>query len=63
MRPDAMDIHHLGTQIVIILVAVAFLWLLFKVIKLFWKLTLIFMIFLVLSFLFPAVREWVFNLF
>jgi hypothetical protein len=58
-----MDIHDLGTQVVIVLFAVALLWLLFKALKWIWRITLIVLIFLALSFILPAVREWIFGFF
>ena len=58
-----MDITDLKTQILIVLVAVAVLWVLFKALKLIWKFVFIFLIFLGLSFALPAIREWVFGLF
>lgn len=58
-----MDITDLKTQIIIVLVAVAVLWVLFKAMKWIRKLIFIFLVFLGLSFALPAMREWVFSLF
>jgi len=58
-----MDFTDLRTQILVVLVAVAVLWVLFKALKLIWKVAFIFLVFLGLSFALPAVREWVFNFF
>ena len=58
-----MDIADFRTQILIVLVAIAVLWVLFKALKLIWKSVFIFLIFLGLSFALPTIREWIFNLF
>ena len=58
-----MDFTDLKTQIIIVLVAIAVLWVLFKALKMIWKLVFIVLIFLGLSFALPAVREWIFGLF
>lgn len=58
-----MDITDLRTQILIVLVAVAALWVLFKALKLIWKFLVIVLLFLGLSFALPAIRDWVFNFF
>ena len=58
-----MDFTDLKTQILIVLVSVAVLWILFKAFKLVWKLVFALLIFLGLSFALPAVREWIFGLF
>ena len=58
-----MDVTNPKTQILIILVAVAVLWVLFKALKVIWKLVFIFLVFLGLSFALPAFREWIFGLF
>ncbi|MCK5013992.1 MAG: hypothetical protein KAS66_09240 [Candidatus Omnitrophica bacterium] len=58
-----MDFTDLKTQILIVLVAVAVLWVVFKALKLIWKLAFIFLVFLGLSFALPAFREWIFKFF
>ena len=58
-----MDLTDLRTQIVVALVAIAVLWVLFKALKVIWKLVFIFLVFLALSFALPAFREWIFGLF
>ena len=58
-----MDITDLKTQILIVLVAIAVLWVLFKALKVIWKIVFILLIFLGLSFALPAFREWIFGLF
>ena len=58
-----MDITDLRTQILIVLVVVAVLWVLFKALKWIWKFFFLFLIFLGLSFALPAIREWMFGLF
>ncbi len=57
-----MDIADFKIQILIVLAAIAFLWLFFKAMKLIWKLGFIFLIFLGLSFALPAIRQWIFDL-
>ncbi|MCK5083518.1 MAG: photosystem II protein Y [Candidatus Omnitrophica bacterium] len=58
-----MDLTDLRTQIVVALVAIAVLWVLFKALKVIWKLVFIFLVFLALSFALPVFREWIFGLF
>ena len=58
-----MDIADFRIQILIVLVAIAVLWVLFKALKLIWKFVFIFLIFLGLSFALPAIREWISGLF
>ena len=58
-----MDITSLGVQIVIGLAIIVFLWLFIKTLKIIWKVVFIVLIFLVLSFALPALREWILNLF
>jgi len=58
-----MDITDIRTQIIIVLVGVAVLWVLFKAIKWAWRVGVVLLILLGLSFILPAVREWAFSLF
>ncbi|MCK5082457.1 MAG: hypothetical protein KAR31_06080 [Candidatus Omnitrophica bacterium] len=58
-----MDFTDLGTQILIALVVIAVLWVLFKALKLIWKIGFIVLVVLALSFALPAAREWIFGLF
>ena len=58
-----IDLTHLGIQIVIVCAAVVILWLFVKSIKLIWKLLIVILIFFVLSFALPVVREWILKLF
>jgi len=58
-----MDLTHLGIQIAIVCAAVVILWLFVKSLKIIWKLLFVTLIFLVLSFALPAIREWMLNLF
>jgi len=58
-----METVDLRTQILIILAAIAFLWLSIKTLKWIWKLSFGVFIFLGLSFALPAIREWIFGLF
>jgi hypothetical protein len=58
-----MDVTDLKTQILIVLVAIAVLWVLFKALKIIWKVVFIVLIFLGLSFALPAFREWAFDIF
>ena len=58
-----MDITALKTQIVMALAALVILWIFFKVLKLIWKITVVFLIFVGLSFALPTMREWIFGFF
>jgi len=61
-----MEISGLGMQIVIVFLVILFVWLFLRVfrktVKVLWKVLLVCLVLLALSFVLPAVREWVFNL-
>jgi len=57
-----MDIERLAIQFLIVLAALAILWLFIKTLKIAWKIFVIVTVFLALSFALPAIREWIFSL-
>jgi len=60
---ETMDFNHLGMQIIVVLIAIAFLWLFIKTLKIVWKLFFVISVFLALSFALPAIRQWIFSFF
>ena len=58
-----MNFDDIFIKIGIVIGTIIFLWLFFKLLKIIWKLSLIVMICLVLSFALPSMREWVLGVF
>jgi len=58
-----MDINHVGMQMAIVFGVIVLLWLFLKTLKIIWKLALIICVFCALSFLLPAIRDWILSFF
>jgi hypothetical protein len=56
-----MEIADFKVPLLIILVAVPFLWLFFKALKLLWTLTILSAVLIVLVLAIPGLREWAFH--